>query len=409
MHADLARPADALPGLKEFMRNFGPILRAPLMSNEGHPVDRLQLLEAYTSGLLLPSGRKTMDPMAEQIGEAEHRIQHFVTYSPWDHEAMQAKIREVMRPYTTHDGLFVFDDSSILKRGEHSVGVGRQYLGCVGKVANGQVGTCMTYCQPSQRRNADAIHFPMATRLYLPKDWTDDPAKREKAQVPESVEFQEKWRIALSQLDLALAEKIPHAGSVFDAGYGDVPAFRAALRERNEAYIGGVTTTRLRVLVKGSAPGLGKRFRERPSTPKQIARALSSKAWRKIRWTPGDQTSRSARFARVRVRVVQDGQPTDEDAWLLLEQRPKELKAYLCWRFEGSLRFLVLTAHQRWTVEKEFEEQKQEVGWDHFEGRTWRGLHHHWTMCMVTFAFLAKLRADTPVPPGASGFESLRG
>lgn len=403
--------AEALPGLNAFLAPFSRIFAAPYIDPRGQPTNRLELLEDCSAGLLIQGERKTMLPVSAKLGQSWDRIQHFMTYSPWDHEEMQVELREQMRPHTSPEGFFIVDDVSEKKRGKFSVGVARQYLGCVGKVANGQVAVAWNYCLPSVKRNADAIHWPMAQRLYLGKDWTKDRARREAAKVPKDVTFKTKWQLALDLLDDVREQKLPHQGTLGDAGYGDVPQFRQGLREREEPYILGVTPTRLRVLVTRPTPGLGKGFREKPSTPKQIANALPSTAWRKIRWTPGDQTSRSAKFARVRVRVVLDKEPTAEEGWLLLEQRPSELKAYLSWRFEGTLRSSVLGAHQRWAVEKEFEELKNEVGWDHFEGRTWLGWHHHKTISMLCYAYLATRRAKakiSAVPPASGLFESTR-
>lgn len=405
MHSQDADTADAMPGLPQFLAHFTPILTEPFRNRRGHPANRPQLLEAYGTGLLMPGERKSMQPIAEKLDADWDRIQHFVTYSPWDYEAMQAKLREVMRPHTTPKGWWVLDPTSQSKRGNQSVGTARQYLGCVGKVANGQVAVCLNYCAPSSRRNADALHWPLAQQLYLPTEWTDNPERLRKANVPATVEFQEKWRIALRIIDQLRSEAIPHEGVVFDAEFGDNGAFRRELRDRGEAYIGGVTTTKLRVLITRKPKGLRGRLNG-PCTPKRIAEALPGSAWHRIRWPKGDQTSRSAKFARVRVGLLHDGQPTGEEGWLLLERRSDELKAYVCVGVKGNLRALALKAHHRWTVEKEFEELKGEVGWDQFEGRSWLGWHHHASISMVCYAYLQTQRAGLN-PPGNGAFESV--
>jgi SRSO17 transposase len=240
--------------------------------------------------------------------------------------------------------------------------------------------------------------------LYLPEEWANDPARREKAGVPEAVKFETKPNLALRMI-ARVRERVAHAFIGADAGYGCDGDFRAQLREWNEPYVVGVRPTDIRLapetrLVtppRKSGPGAPPGPRLPPHAKPLSAHEWAKKAkWSSITWATGaDGEPLTARVARFRVRVtVKAGKATDETGWLLLEERQNELKSWICWGVDDkSLEDLVRMAHHRWTIEHAYETMKGELGLDHFEGRSWNGLHHHVSLVMLALAFLETQRA----------------
>jgi SRSO17 transposase len=355
-----------------------------------------------------------MQRVARSVDVPEGEIKRFVSASPWEHERVQRHIVErVPEPLASRKGAFIVDDVGLIKQGKHSVGVYRQYSGALGKVGNCQVAVNLVYSVPGGRLNADQKTWPLGTRLYVPKAWAEDDEfadLREEVHFPKDFQFRTKPQMAMEMIDVAREAGVPHCVTLADAGYGDDGEFRRALRERHEPYILGVTPSSPRVIPANAVvttpkpTGKGGRPRSTPThaasvkreSPSQLARSV--KEWTRVEWSEGTKGKLSGLFHARKVRVVtggkEQGAVTDEVCWLLLEKRSNELKAFVCWGLDDAdLETLVAYAHLRWTIEQFHREAKQILGLDRFEGRTWRGWHHHVTMVLLAYAFLATLRS----------------
>jgi len=354
-----------------------------------------------------------MEPMAGRVDDADYQaMQQFITDSPWDpKEWMNKTINVMIEDVSSPHAIISIDDTSFPKQGNQSVGVGRQYCGALGKVANCQVATSAVYIIPSTKRNKDAITWPLGMELYLPKTWIVDKARRRKTGVPKETIFKEKWVLALELIDNARMLGVPHCAVNGDAGYGNISEFRSGLRKRCEPYVLGIGPSKISV-VPAKTRLLGpqdfppvKRGRARtnfhlPPGVKsrnaiEIAEIIPKEEWKDIHWTEEDKSLHGI-YAMRQVRVLKNGcRCTDEICWLLLEKRDNgELRAYFCWGFEKpSLELLVKISRNRYHIEKGYREMKDEIGLDHFEGRSWNGWHHHTVLTQMAYAYLATVRA----------------
>jgi SRSO17 transposase len=390
-----ASPAE-LPELQEFLGAFQVRFRRP----EGR-----EALERYMTGLLTELPNKNCDTLAQAVpGTSEQRLQEFLTNMQWDEEDLnRQRVQKMIAEATRSKGVLVFDDTGFPKQGTASVGVERQYSGTLGKVGNCQVAVtcCYTDCQAT---------WPVAVRLYLPQEWTDEPERLRRVRVPPDVTFQTKPQIALALLDQARAWGVPHRCVVADADYGDTPNFLAGLEARQEPYVVGVRTDFPVSL--GSAA----------TTPVCRADALLQTVprwqWRTIRWRRGTKGWLRKKFVAVRGwRVTSDRQR--HEGWLLGERaargQPEERKYF--WStlpLDTSLEELAGLAHRRHTIEQFHEEAKGELGWDQYQGRLWPGFHRHAVTVMLAYSFLVWLelqegrrptrqgRRRGPFPPSAA-------
>src|SRR3990170_938466 len=381
--------------------------------------DRHEPLRAYVTGLCLPGERKSIEPMAARVDprhvRARHQsMHHFVADAPWDGAAVLRVARDwVLEPMARHGPVaaWLVDDTAFPKKGQHSVGVARQYCGVLGKQENCQVAVSVSVAN-------DAVSLPVAYQLYLPESWARDRRRRRAVGVPDAVPFQPKWQIALGQLRALQAEGLPPAPVVADAGYGDTTEFREALTTAGIPYVVGVKgeTT---VWPPGKAPWPPKRWRGRgrppmrvrrtaqhsPRSLKRLAADLPATAWRTVPWREGTRGAMRSRFARLRVRPAhrdeQRAEPRPEE-WLLIEWPRDAAEPTKYWlstlpaaipRVE-----LVHLAKLRWRIERDYQELKDELGLDHFEGRGWRGFHHHGALCIAAYAYLAAERARFSPP-----------
>ena len=390
----------------------------------GH-ADRHDPLRGYLMGLLLPGDRKSVEPMAARLdprrtGARHQSLHHFVANAAWEADDVIRVARDyALAQLERHApvGAWIVDDTGMPKKGQFSVGVGRQYCGPLGKQDNCQVAVAISAA------NA-AMSVPCAYRLYLPESWTDDPARRGAAGIPEAVRFQTKWSLAIRLLDDLLAEDLPRAPVVADAGYGSTTAFREALTARGLSYAVGVTAetsvwppgqTPLPPRRRGSGPGRPPRRVRRtpehqPVSLADLAASLPKTAWQTVRWREGSRGTMSSRFAALRVRPAhrdeKRGEPRPVE-WLLIEWPVSEREPAKYWLStvpeEVRLDELVRLAKLRWRVERDFQELQDEIGLDHYEGRSWRGFHHHGALCIAAYAFLAAERARLS-PPEAVAF-----
>src|SRR6516225_8303169 len=376
-----------------------------LVSVIGH-ADRAGPLHDYCLGLVMPGERKSVEPMAaitapERTAAQHQSLLHFVGQGKWSDDAVLGKVREMVLPQIERHGpieAWIIDDTGFPKQGRHSVGVSHQYCGQLGKQANCQVAVTLSLA------NHDAS-LPVAYRLYLPKAWAEDDDRRCKVGVPEDVTFKTKPEIALDHIRWAHEAGLPGNMVLLDAGYGNDSKLRAAITELERTYVAGILPQTL-VWKPGVRPGRppkkGRRDAPETISVKDLALGLSPRKWRTVKWREGTNEWLSSRFARVRVHVASSHQrpkkPTKE--WLLIEWPKGEKEPTKYWLStlppNITLHGLVDAAKLRWRVERDYQELKQEVGLGHFEGREWRGFHHHATLCIAAYGFLISERETIP-------------
>jgi SRSO17 transposase len=390
-----------------------------LASVIGHGA-RVQPLRDYCVGLLLPCERKSVEPMAAVTApgrvSAQHQsLLHFIGEGGWSDEKVLAKVRALVLPEMERQGpieAWIIDDTGFPKQGRHSVGVARQYCGQLGKQDNCQVAVSLSIANHQ-------ASLPVAYRLYLPKDWAADDERRRKAGVPEEIVFKTKPEIALDQLRWACEASLPRGVVLLDAGYGNNIGLRTQITALDLSYVAGILSSST-AWAPGTGPlppkpwsGQGRpptRMRRdakhRPIAVKKLALGLPKHAWRTIKWREGTAERLSSRFARMRVRVAHDdGQLAERrmKEWLLIEWPEGEKEPTKYWLStlpaKISFRDLVNTAKLRWRIERDYQDLKQEVGLGHFEGRGWRGFHHHATLCIAAYGFLVSERET--IPPSA--------
>lgn len=384
-----------------------------LASAAGHE-DRHTPLKNYCKGLLLPGERKSIEPMAarldsESVQPMRQSLHHLVAKAPWSDEAVLEQVRQQVLPAMQKQGAvvaWIVDDTGFPKKGKHSVGVARQYCGQVGKQDNCRVAVSLSMATWSSS-------LPIAYRLYLPKEWAEDAERREKTEVPPEVHFQTKPEIALEQIRAAVAANVPRGVVLADAAYGINTEFRDGLRELELEYVAGVQSS-MTVWEPGKQPlpakprgkmGCPTRRLQRsadhqPVSVKQLAMSLPSTAFKKIKWREGTDRKLESRFAAVRVRPAhRDYWKTEPHAeeWLLIEWPRGEAEPTKYWistlPANTRLHALVKIAKHRWIIERDYQELKQELGLGHFEGRNWRGFHHHATLCIAAYGFLVAERS----------------
>ncbi len=369
----------------------------------------------YLKGLILPGERKSIEPMAARVAPGDtQQLHHFVSTSPWltaplEDELVKAADRLVGGP----DAVLVIDDTALVKQGRHSVGVKRQYCGQLGKRANCQSLVSLTLAHAE-------VPVCLGLRLFLPEDWCGDAARRAAVGVPEAVSYRPKWWIALDEIDRIMASGARFGCILADAEYGKAAEFRAGLGERGLTFALGVLPTQ-----KVYAADVTLSYPERKATgrPRQhpvpsvasigAAELIEARpeAFRTISWRTGTKGPLQAAFAAVRVRVA-DGPAAaggqhlpGEEAWLVGEHRTTgERKYYLANHpADTALEVLVALIKARWVCEQMHQQMKDELGLDHFEGRSWRGLHHHALLCQLAFAFLQHLRLGGKKHPWEDG------
>jgi SRSO17 transposase len=396
---------------------------ADLASVLGH-ADRVRPFEDYCVGLLSAEGRKSVEPLAavtapERTAAQHQSLLHLVAQAPWSDQAVLSRVRERVLPSITRDEPiqgWIVDDTSFPKKGCHSVGVARQYCGQLGKQDNCQVAVSLSV---ATHRGS----LPVAYRLYLPEEWADDPVRRTVAGVPDDIEFQTKPAIALQQMSQALAAGVPPGVVLADPAYGNNSSFRAGITKLGLSYALGIMPNTA-VWRPGEAPlppaphtGRGraaKRVRRdethQPVSVKTLALELAADAWQQIAWRDGSNTPLTSRFARLRVRPAHDdvrrNEPPDEE-WLLIEWPEGETEPdhYYLATLPADISFerLVDLTKMRWRIERDYLELKQEVGLGHYEGRGWRGFHHHASLCIAAYGFLVSEKETFPPsgPPRA--------
>jgi SRSO17 transposase len=379
----------------------------------GH-ADRHTPLNNYCKGLLLPGERKSIEPMAARlephnVEQMRQSLHHFVAKAAWSDEALLGQVRDRALPAIEKNGpvvAWIVDDTGFPKKGKHSVGVTRQYCGQVGKQENCRVAVSLSVATWSSS-------LPIAYRLYLPKDWADDKKRREKAEVPGEIEFQSKPEIALDQIRATAAAGVAPGVVLADAAYGINTEFRTGITDLKLQYVVGVQSSMtvwgpgkepLPAKARGKMgrpPRLLQRSKDHQPVPvKQLATSLPSSAFRQVTWREGTDRKLQSRFAAVRIRPAhRDYEKAEPHAqeWLLMEWPKGEAEPVKYWLStlppETKLKDLVKMAKHRWIIERDYQELKQELGLGHFEGRNWRGFHHHATLCIAAYGFLVAERS----------------
>jgi SRSO17 transposase len=379
----------------------------------GH-LDRATPLQLYCTGLLLPGERKSVEPMAARLAPSNVRqthqsLHHVVADAPWKDDDLLEVVRHYALSAMQRRGpveAWIVDDTGLVKKGKHSVGVTRQYCGQVGKQENCRVAVSLSL-------STAQASLPIAWRLYLPEVWVDDRKRRKATGVPEEIGFQTKPEIALEQIRTAVDRGIPQAPVLADAAYGNDSKFREAIRELDLLYVLGVQSS-MSVWKPGTGPlpkpawkGNGRppkllrRDRHHaPLSAKQLAFSLPPRAWRTVTWREGTRHPLRSRFAAVRVRSAHRDywrSQAHPEEWLLIEWPRAEAEPTKYWLStlpaNTKLRDLVRLAKQRWIIERDYQELKQELGLGHYEGRGWRGFHHHATLCIAAYGFLVAERS----------------
>jgi SRSO17 transposase len=399
----------AAPGPQQ--RRFAAYIEG-LAKAAGH-ADRDVPLKNYCMGLLLPGERKSVEPMAARLSPDNVRrmhqsLHHVVADAPWSDETVLDAVLDWVLPAMLARGpvvAWVVDDTGFPKKGQHSVGVTRQYCGQVGKQENCRVAVSLSM-------TTETSSMPVAYRLYLPETWADDSQRRRKTGVPTEIVFHTKAEIALAQIRRARERGIPEGVVLADAGYGTDTGFRTQLTKMKLRYVMGIMST-VSVWKTGQGPkppaaykgtGRPRRLlrrdpRHHPVAVKELAHSLPADAWKDVVWRQGVHKKLRSRFAALRVRPAHRdywrAEPHAEE-WLLIEWPKGEAEPIKYWLStlpaDVALSDLVRMAKHRWIIERDYQELKQELGLGHFEGRGWRGFHHHATLCLAAYGFLVAER-----------------
>lgn len=366
-------PRDAMPELAEFLEPMRVhFTQAP----------SAETLRQYVTGMLSEHPKKNCETLPDVVPETnQQQFNHLLTEMVWDEKSLnRQRIARMLELPSEGDGVLVFDDCGFEKKGKSSVGVARQYTGTVGKLTNCQVCVNCVYAERT-------VAWPVASRLYLPREWTDDPARCAKAHVPEEITFQTKAEIALDLLDEADKCRIKYSCLVTDGDYGDNPNFLNGLEERDKLCVCAVRCD-FSVTLSRSQQGPVERADE------VIARQPLSD-WETISWREGSRGRLRAKFIALRCWRV-DGAGTRHIGWLIGERPARGQSGD--WKYYWSnfppqtpLEKMVEYAHRRHWVEQYHEEAKGELGWDQHQGRRWDSFHRHAVSVMLAYSFLVWL------------------
>jgi SRSO17 transposase len=390
----------------EWQQEFQEWLQ-PFLDALGHKARR-KWAPLYMLGLLGPLERKSIQPMAQQIAPSQgEQLHHFVATSGWETAPLETELaRKAQHLVGGPQAYLIVDDTTLPKKGRCSVGVAHQYSGALGKMTNCQTLVSLTLARQE-------VPVCIALRLFLPQEWTDDSARCAKAGIPpDRQRHRTKGQIAIEELDRVLSAGVRFGVVLADAGYGMSAEFRKALSARGLTWAVGIQRTQkvYPLTVTISPAPLPAQLRGRPPTHpvpnkgrrtvEHVLDALPRHQWRTVRWRRGTKGYLQARFAVVRVRVADGAELSygqhlpGEEVWLVGERRSSgERKFYLTNHSAHTPARRIITAIKaRWSCEQGHQQLKEELGLDHFEGRSWQGLHHHALLTMIALAFLQHLR-----------------
>jgi SRSO17 transposase len=375
----------------------------PFLVAFGHKVRR-KWAPMYLRGLLMPGERKSIEPLAGRVApEDVQQLHHFVASSRWETGPIEQGLLEKGDSLLGgNDAHLIIDDTAVPKKGRHSVGVAHQYCGQLGKQANCQSLVSVTLAR-------DEVPIPIALRLFLPESWSEDRERCRRAGVPDDVVHKPKWRIALDEIRRIRAEGVRFGDVLADAGYGVCAQFRHELTAMGLTWAVGISPEQLvyphtvRLRFPRASTGRPRKHGVPTAQRRSVKEAIDASgqdAFRTIRWRRGTKGWLSADFAAVRVRVA-DGPDAGhhihlpgEEAWLVCERRRNgDTKYHLTNHPDRTpLKTIAATIKARWSCEQAHQQLKEELGLDHFEGRSWHGLHHHAVLTMIAFAFLQTMR-----------------
>jgi len=365
---------------------------SPLVATLGRS-ERRRAAAHYVEGLLMPGQRKSIEPLAARLGVDSQVLQQLISSSPWSDESVWTAIRQEVIPHLEPLEAWIVDETGWLKQGQHSVGVSHQYWGAVGKQANCQVSVELAVSD-------GWVAAPLGGRLYLPQSWTADRERCARAGVPEEVGFQSKPELGLELIKQAQKDGVAAAPVLGDCVYGDSPEFREGLRQlgmefflqvsgRHKAWTHAVSTQRKRVrhyVAEGVPP---------PQSLAEIAAAFPDREWKACTWRAADGQTRRTRLAWCEVYLqhkLREGDDQLERLWLVVDWPAGEAEPYhyaLAHFHQPPRRARCLRlSRSRWHVEQYFQRSKDDLGLDHFEGRTWRGFHHHLVLSALAYLFI---------------------
>jgi len=396
---------------------------AYLADDMGRP-ERRQAMGDYINGLLLDGERKSVVPMANRMAEDEsdreglrQRLQRCVK-SLWEDNELYRRIGVKLDCGLPGGEAFVVDDTGFAKKGIYSVGVARQYSGTLGRTDNCQVAVSLHLAGV---QGSGCIGF----RLFVPEVWSKDHVRCRAAGIPDSITYEPKWKLALGLISQALVWQIRRRVVVADAGYGDATEFREGIEDMGLPYAVGVSgvptiwrpgvTPSIPRPPQVGRPSTRPKAKETPISLSSFARELSPRKFRTISWREGSKGRMRGRFCAFRVysaeRHTKKKRPALKPIWLVIEntgEKKRPFKFYFSNVPQGtSLKRLVAVIKIRWRVERDYQDMKQEVGLDNYEGRTWRGFHHHAALCAAAHAFLALRRAL--FPPEQNAVDAIDG
>ncbi len=386
--------------LSEFLR--------PFLEKLGHK-KRRQMCPLYVSGLIGPGDRKSIEPMAERFAPGQYdRLHHFISDGVWDAAPLETELAlQADRIVGASDAFLVVDDTGLPKKGDHSVGVAPQYASTLGKRAN-----CQTLVSVTLAR--DEVPVPVGLRLFLPESWIGDQERMAKAGVPDGMRISRtKPEIALAEIDRLIVTGVRFGTVLADAGYGLSAAFRQGLSGRGLTWAVGIPKHQkvypddVGLIFPVSGHGRPRKH-SIPNTLSVAAETMLAPAsWNKVSWRRGTKGRLTARFAALRIRIA-DGTPQrildkgqqhmpGEEAWLVGEWRSNDERKYYLSNLpaDATLKVLAAAIKARWVCEQAHQQMKEELGLDHFEGRSWQGLHRHALMTMIAYAFLQHQRLQT--------------
>jgi SRSO17 transposase len=366
--------------------------------------------EVYLRGLMLDGRRKSIEPMAARLPDGDEQcLQQFVNQSPWGWAAVRERLAKRMQR-ELRPAAWIVDETGFPKFGRHSVGVAHQYCGALGKVANCQVGVSINAA-------TDEASCPLDWRLFLPQEWDDDAERRQRAHLPDEIRHEPKWRLALEMIDELRSWGLEPPVILGDGGFGEITEFRRGLKERElryvlqikagtSAYAEGIEPERPAYRDRGRPPGA--RYREKPSSLRELALEAGKRGAKAVSWREGTRGRMHSRFLALRVRPAniqlrRAAHAADEElqlCWLVCEWPSDKDEPVKYWLSnlpaDTELRELVRLAKLRWRIEHDYRELKDALGLDHFEGRGFRGWHHHVTLVSVAHAFLTLERRRRP-------------
>jgi SRSO17 transposase len=365
---------------------------APVVASLGRS-ERRRAATHYVEGLLMPGQRKSIEPMAARLGVDAQSLQQLVSSSPWSDEALWRALRQEVIPHLEPLEAWVVDESGWLKQGQHSVGVSHQYCGAVGKQANCQVSVEVVVSD-------GGVAAPIAGRLYLPQNWAEDGKRRAEVGVPAEVQFRTKPELALDLIRQAQADGVPPAPILGDSVYGDSPDFREGVRQLGMEFMLQVTPTHK--AWTQAVPTQRKRTRHYATeavppaqTLAEIVLGFPPQQWKNCSWKAANGQTRRTRLAWCEVHLqhrLRQGKEELEKVWLVVDwpSGDKEPYHYYLAHFHrppGRARCLKLS-RSRWHLEQYFQRSKDDLGLDHFEGRSWRGFHHHLALSALAYLFI---------------------